>query len=299
MRHHVALSTRESRTTQNRMTNCSTVSSCLLATMSLALSACASETPSDQKFEFSLVYNGEGVGCGDVLEKVGLSESTVELRDARIYLHELEVLFENGERESLQLEDSEWQREGVVLLDFADDTGLCDTGSPATNHSIIGTTENDSPIAGLSFKVGLPYELNHLDAARAAAPLNAAGMAWSWTGGYKYARIDAQTTENENWYVHLGATGCEGSPAEGIDCSYSNLTAIEVALDEGEIIEFDLNALYAKSDLDAQIDMVSDFINGCMAFGGDPECDAIFEAFGMSFESDEPLTQSVFKGASK
>lgn len=271
------------------------ISSCLFAGCGLALAGCSSDSAAVREFEFSLVYQDKAVGCGDVLKDVGTSKSTVELRDARIYLHQLEVLFEDGERESLLLEDSEWQRDGVVLLDFADDTGICDTGSPATNHAIVGTTTNDSPPVGLSFKVGLPKELNHLDAARAAAPLNAAGMAWSWTGGYKYARIDAQTSENENWYVHLGATGCAGSPAEGIECTYSNLPTIDVALEGSSTIAIDLEALYAESDLDAEIDMVSDFINGCMAFGGDPECPEIFEAFGLSFESDEQATQSLFR----
>lgn len=265
----------------------------------LCLLGC-SEGPSTHSLEFSLRYAGKEVGCGDVLKGVGLSKSTVELRDARIYLHDIVLSFADGLEEPLFLEESEWQREGAVLLDFADDTGLCATGSPETNHHVIGTTARGGEVVGVRFKLGLPYELNHLDAARSPAPLNAPGMAWSWTGGYKYARIDAKTSGNENWYIHLGATGCTGSPAVGISCAYNNLSTIDVALSgTSSTIEIDLGRLYAESDLDKSIDFTNDFVNGCMAFGGDPECPAIFSALGLTFESNDSTDQIVFLGADR
>lgn len=249
------------------------------------------------QIEMALRYGNQSVACGDVMEDVGLSGSTVELRDARMFVHDLSVELDSGATAAFELVPSEWQRDGVALLDFADDSGLCATGSPATNRRLDGFFEGEGEVVGFRFRVGLPQELNHLDSARAAAPLNAPGMAWSWVGGYKYARFDAKSSENEDWFIHLGATGCEGAPPDGITCNYSNIAAINVqGLDPAApMVALDLERVYAGSDLDAPLDEENDSVSGCMAFSGDPECAPIFEAFGMGFEDQADLTATCFR----
>lgn len=272
-----------------------------LLASALCLAGCGSEAaePRSLSVDFELHYGARVVGCGDVLEGVGVTASRAELLDARIYLHDVRALLADGSQESVELEASEWQRDGLILLDFADDTGLCETGSPETNRTLRGRlpdSASGAPLAGLAFRIGLPDDMNHIDAARSPAPLNAPGMAWSWVAGFKYARIDLRTEGNEAWYVHLGATGCEGTPATGIQCAFGNLSEVQVqGLDAAHPrIRLDLEPLYQDSDVDAKIDQVTDFVPGCMAFGGDPECPAIFDALGLTFESHERAEQRVF-----
>jgi len=264
-----------------------------------AMCSCSAsdEGQATETVAFSLRYDGAEVGCADSMQGVGTSDSDIELRDARFFIHDIKVVTEDGASHELKLDSTEWQRDGVALIDFADDTGLCETGSPETNRTITGTHDAEGDVVEIEFTLGLPKELNHLDAARSPAPLNASGMAWSWTGGYKYARIDARSEANENWYIHLGATGCEGSPAEGIECLFENRARIQVdGLSETPTIVLDLEKLYEGSDLDAPIDYQTDFVNGCMAFSGDPECAPIFEALGMTFEDENTTAQSAFHG---
>lgn len=275
--------------------------SCFFPMSALALLVGCGEAeggPQSLTVEFDLRFGATSVACGDVLEGVGVTASNAELLDARLYLHDLRALLEDGTDVPLKLEESDWQRDGVVLLDFADDTGLCETGSPEVNRQIQGSVPEGSRVEGLAFQIGLPDEQNHLDAARAPLPLSAPGMAWSWVGGFKYARIDIRSDGNEGWFIHMGATSCEGTPATGISCAFGNRPMIEVrGLDRTRPrIAIDLEELYAGSDVDASIDYVTDFIAGCMAFAGDPECPPIFEALGLEFESNDRSTQRVFAG---
>jgi uncharacterized repeat protein (TIGR04052 family) len=237
--------------------------------------------------DFGLLYSGRPVGCGERISGVGLSSSTVELRDARLYIHDIRAILDDGESVNVSLEESMWQRSGVALIDFADDTGLCDTGSPDINTQVLGRYAGTGNVVGVRFRVGLPEELNHLDAARSPAPLNAPGMAWSWVDGYKYARIDVQSEGNETWFVHLGATDCEGSPVEGVHCASANIAelAIDGLVPDSPTVALDLECVYARSDVDASL-AEGDHISGCMAFGGDPECPPIFSAFGINSDDD-------------
>ena len=43
---------------------------------------------------------------------------------------------------------------------------------------------------GVRWTVGVPFALNHTDAAATPAPLNSAAMAWSWQVGRKFTKIE-------------------------------------------------------------------------------------------------------------
>jgi hypothetical protein len=63
-------------------------------------------------------------------------------------------------------------------------------------------------------------------------------------------------------------------------------------------VQFDVAKLYAASDLDRQIDGRTDFVPGCMAFAGDPECPAVFSKLGLSVEANALAPeQSIFEVA--
>ncbi len=255
------------------------------------------EEPTTHRVAFDIQLDGRPFRCGETFEGVGLSASTVEPLDARFYIHDVALKTAAGEEVPLELEqDQAWQRGAVALLDFADDTGRCQTGSPQTRTEVVGTADTDEEIVGVAFTLGLPADENHIDAVRSPAPFNAPGMWWSWTGGFKYARIDVATDTNPVWFLHLGATSCEGSPAQGISCAWDNLPRIELdAMDlDTDAVVLDIGALYEASDLAAPIDFETDFINGCMAFSGDPECRPIFERLGVEFEGGGAFEQRAF-----
>ncbi|NCP66534.1 MAG: metallo-mystery pair system four-Cys motif protein [Paraglaciecola sp.] len=59
----------------------------------------------------------------------------------------------------------------------------------------------------LTFELGVPFALNHLNPLTQPSPLNLPAMFWSWRAGYKFLRLDLFNA-NESWVFHLGSTGC-------------------------------------------------------------------------------------------
>lgn len=268
-----------------------------LALACLALAACGDD---EQEFSirFAPTFGAAAFSCAAPVDGVGVGASRVEVRDFRMYVTGVALVTADGGRVPLALtDDGRWQRDGVALLDFEDDSGTCNTGSPEVNFEVRGTAPAGD-YSGLVFTVGLPEEDNHLDAATAPAPLNAQGMWWSWSGGYKYMRIDLRPTTQEDYFFHLGATACAGSVATGFECQYGNRP--EIVLDgfdpaASEVV-VDAAAIFAGVDVDRKPDMMSDTLPGCMAFPGDPECVPMLASLGLQYLADEPAAaaQTVF-----
>jgi uncharacterized repeat protein (TIGR04052 family) len=255
------------------------------------LSACdESEPPQDITLEFRGLVDGAPFACGERYEGIGTSEETFEPLDFRLYLHGFELIAEDGERVPVMpVADQRWQRDQFALVDFEDGSGACATGSPSMHTSVELSNDAGTTVAGVAFRIGLPPESNHLDAATAPAPLNEPGMWWSWNGGYKYVRADVRTAAGTPFYFHLGGTGCGGDVASGFSCGYPNIS--EIALTDfdpaTEQITVDLARLYDGVDIMAPVDYAVDSVPGCMAFPGDPECPKMFAAIGLEFESSE------------
>ncbi|MDI1477290.1 MbnP family copper-binding protein [Polyangium sp. y55x31] len=240
--------------------------------------------------EFAAKVGGEPFACGATFTGLGSTKTTANPLDFRMYVHDVRLVRPDGSEAPIALEqDGRWQRDDIAFLDFEDGTGTCETGSPETRTQIVGDVPAGEYV-GVAFNVGLPPEMNHLDAATAPAPLNIPGMWWSWKGGYKFVRLELRTTANPTYFFHLGSTSCEGSVKDGFSCAASNQA--EIRLDgfdpDTKSIVFDIASFYAGSDLDLQIDPMTDGVSGCMAFAGDPECPPVFEALGMSFEGQTP-----------
>lgn len=252
----------------------------------LLLSACG---PAPVTLQFAPRLGSASFSCSDAYPGLGTAGSTVRILDFKMYVHDVALVHQDGTRELVALEqDGTWQREGVALLDFEDGTGSCTTGSPETRSVITGTASRTGGLQALELTIGVPGELNHLDGATAAAPLNVPGMWWSWQGGYKYLRLDVETDLNPTFFVHLGATGCEGTPSEGYACAADNrLTLRFEDFDPArQELVVDVAALLSGSDVDREADMVSDFISGCMSSPTDAECPPLFERLG--FPGDAP-----------
>jgi uncharacterized repeat protein (TIGR04052 family) len=242
------------------------------------------------------LLGGKPFICNQTFTEVGTSKSTVSIKDFKMYVHDVELLDAAGKATPVILtQDQRWQRGGLALLDFDDGTGDCAPGTKDMNTRIRGSAPAGD-YRGIRFTVGVPAQDNHLDAATSPVPLNEPGMWWSWKGGFKYVRLDVATRKNPSYYLHLGATSCEGTPGAGYTCTAGNAPVISlndfvVGQDE---ITLDVGTMWSSVDIDNQIDFQSDFVQGCMAFEGDPECPAVFEKLGMGPNGMAMGTQSVF-----
>lgn len=263
----------------------------------LLLAACGTSEPLAVSIPFQATVDGAPFACGETYDGIGTGAVSIEALDFRFYIHDVELLTEEGEAVAVDLEqDGRWQYENVALVDLEDGTAGCETGSPETNAVVTGTAPAGE-YKGLRFRLGVPAALNHLDAATAPAPLNDAGLWWAWTSGFKYARIDVATPANPSFYFHLGATDCTGDSAIGYTCALDNLAPVELRDFQlgASTVTIDLGAFYADSDLEVEPDYVTDFVSGCMAFAGDPECVPLFERLGMPWgEMTDAPSQTLF-----
>lgn len=255
--------------------------------------------PSGDLYEIQVqpLVDGAPFSCSTPLTNLGTTGATRSAKDFRLYLHDVQLIEADGTRVDLELEDDDaFQGDDVVLLDFADGTGDCDDANGTTNDLVIGYAPEGTAPVGVEFRVGMPPELNHLDAATAEPPLNDTGMWWTWSGGFKWVRLELLDDADEPFYFHHGATGCDGSPNDGFDCAYQNDTRIVVDTfdPDTQMLAMDVSALFAGNDFDAPVDFgAGDFVKGCMAFSGDPECQPIFEALGINFEDTNPGPSQV------
>jgi uncharacterized repeat protein (TIGR04052 family) len=249
--------------------------------------------------EFEARFGSEPFDCNGTIAELGSSGVSARPLDFRLFVHDVQLIRAGGERVPFKLlDDALWQRDGVALLDFEDGSGTCETGSRDTNFALHGSAPQHDDYEGVAFTLGVPEAMNHLDAATAPAPFNAPGLWWSWQGGYKYARVDVATDDHPGgFFFHLGGTNCGGSPSEGFSCQYPNLARIELEASGLSGIVVDAAKLFGEVDLAAQPDFETDFVPGCMAFSGDPECPAMFGALGLAFEGGEvdDSTQTTFE----
>ncbi len=264
------------------------------STLTLALiSSCSDndKTTNSQdltvEIPFAVRAGESDLSCGMTASGIGLTQSNIQARDMRFYVYQPKLISVTGEEVPLVLDqDKTWQRDSVALLDFADGQGYCDPASPETNTVLRGKVAAGD-YKGLTFQLGLPPHLNHLDAATEPAPFNYPGMWWSWKGGYKFARFDFKSSAQETFFFHFGATNCTGSIEKGFSCASNNPAIMNFPdFELGQhTIALDVKTLFEEANLDAPVDFAQgDVIKGCMSFGKDPECDPIFQKLGLRFE---------------
>lgn len=258
------------------------------------------------RIQFAAQVNGQAFECGKTYSGVGTSQSTLTPKDFRLYLSQLHLRNAQGQEVPLQLEQDEtWQHNNVALLDFEDKTGTCG-GTPAT-RTVVTATVPAGNYQGLSFDIGVPFELNHKDASAAPAPLDQTSMFWVWRFGYKFARLDfASSGQPNGWFIHLGSTGCTGVAKnmhvmhEGEDhgettattetpttapamCSAPNRVTITLPnfQPNRHTVVFDLGKLVANSNVDTNQEGTP---GGCMSSPDDNDCQGIFANLGHPFQ---------------
>jgi uncharacterized repeat protein (TIGR04052 family) len=235
--------------------------------------------------------------CKDTYAGVGAAATEIALSDFRLYVHDVKLHAKGGADVPVELtQDGLWQYKSVVLLDFEDKTGPCANGTTEINGTIHGLVPHGT-YDGISFKLGVPFELDHADVSSAPSPLNLSGLFWDWNGGYKFLRVDsAPSAGGAPFLIHLGSTGCHGDFANGgvTSCDRPNVAGVILSgFNPGtSTVVVDYGALVADSDLSMNVGGPP----GCMSGAADPECDAIFQRLGLSVKDAEthPDQQKLF-----
>jgi uncharacterized repeat protein (TIGR04052 family) len=242
---------------------------------------------------FTAKVGSQAFDCAESYDALGTSEATASITDFRFYVHDVALVDQAQSRVPVELEqDGLWQYENVALLDFEDKTGACSNGTTETRTVVRGVVPQGSYV-GLSFKLGVPNALNHLDNASAPSPLNLTALFWTWSSGYKYLRVDSVAMGAAGPFnLHLGATGCVGDPAMGDDvtCANPNVAEVELAFD---LASDTVVADYAEAVAEADLLVDGGGAPGCMSGGADPECAAVFPALGLDLTSGDPAPQTL------
>ncbi len=238
--------------------------------------------------EFQAQVNGQDFTCGNTYSDVGVGQpGTYQVTDWRFYVHDVELVKEDGGRQALDLDqDGVWQHQKVAMLDLRRD---CGSGPLPTNAVVAGIVP-DGRYTGICFKVGIPYELNHINDATAPSPLNSSGMLWNWRGGRKFIRIDGMGAPGDidratAFHIHLGSTQCPGpepSTPPTAACGYPNIAEFclenfdvdrdRIVMDAGRVLEAS-NVAFNTPDTAA----------GCMSANSDPECIPVMPRLNLDF----------------
>ena len=215
--------------------------------------------------------------CGQKYGGIGVTGSTITPRDFRFYIHDLQLINEQGNPVPVELDqDDKWQTGNVTLLDFENATGSCRNGSPDMHTAATGQVP-PGKYRGLRFTLGVPVDKNHTDLMAMPSPLNLTALSWVWNAGRKFARLDFSSTGNPRGYlVHLGSTGC-------VDGRCASPNRFEIALPtfdpSRDTVLADLAALLKNVNVDEPAKDGA----GCMSSPETPACGPILANFKTAF----------------
>ncbi|GIW35265.1 MbnP family protein [Meiothermus sp.] len=110
----------------------------------------------------------------------------------RFYISEVALVRPDGR---------EVRADGLVLAEFKRE-------APTQGVSVIKMDVPAGQYRGIRFNVGVPRELNHLDAGTQQMPLGVnSGMYWAWNPGYIFYRLEGVALLPEGkqkWIIHMG-----------------------------------------------------------------------------------------------
>jgi uncharacterized repeat protein (TIGR04052 family) len=257
----------------------------------------------DVTLRFKATVGDKPFACGESYDRIGATSSKITPTDFRLYVHNIRLIDAHGKEAPVKLEqDGKWQFENIALLDFENGSGPCANGTADTRDFIQGTAPAGN-YTGVKFTVGVPFERNHADPAKAPSPLNLTQLFWVWNSGYKFARIEMNTTGMpQGWFLHLGSTGCQPrqtAQTMPTSCTFPNRAEITLT-------NFDLNADVVMTDLKKLLDGANVDTNqertarGCMSAPNDGDCAPLFANLGLPFAGKQSSGQKFFsieKGA--
>ncbi|MEM6812995.1 MAG: MbnP family copper-binding protein [Bacteroidota bacterium] len=246
--------------------------------------ACSEKNEVILNFEGEI--NGKPLSCNQWYSGFDVNGKTaIQLKDFRFFISDLRLINSKGQEVPVALEqDSTWQFKNIALLDLENGTGECsEKGNMATNTAVRGKIKNDR-YTGIVFKMGIPFEWNHVDNAAVPSPLNVGAMFWNWQSGYKFARFDLVTDKPDRekfWFIHLGSTGCVseimGAGPES-PCSKTNIPEIRIE-------NFDVSSDIVTIDLGTLLKDIP--VGTCMSGTDNAFCSDLFPRFGLSLETGD------------
>ena len=186
--------------------------------------------------------------------------------------------------------------DNIALLDF--ENGCGEVGTADMNDRVVGVVP-EGDYDALSFKMGLPPELNHQDTSTAPGPLGITALFWNWRGGDKFVRIDSGNIKDNPtvWRMHLGSTGC-GDPQDPTtppEQPCTNPNRVDVELDTFDVdtdtVIADFEAMVADAPLS---DNAEGTPAGCMSPPTDSDCGPLFKNLGLAFGDEPAGTQTFF-----
>lgn len=236
-----------------------------------------------RRIRFQPSVGGQTFECGRSYSDLGSTQVKGTVSDFRFYVHQMHLITTDGREVPFAIEDrGEWQGSGVALIDFegGPDSG-CYGGTPGVNTEVTGIAPAGN-YRGLRFSIGVPPALSHADPSTLEGPLTAGGMAWSWLAGYKFLKF-----ELGSGLLHVGSTGCTGTPPDKIKCSRANRPEITLPNFDPhtQAVHTDIAAAFRTSDLEQH--------PSCHSTGD--ACAPLFQEVGLNFEDGSVIdTQSVF-----
>ncbi|MBX3026822.1 metallo-mystery pair system four-Cys motif protein [bacterium] len=243
--------------------------------------------------EFKGMVGDRPFACGQSYSGIGTGDSQFVPSDFRFYVSDVRLVTPGGTEVPVQLEqDGIWQYQNVALIDLENGAGACAAfGNEATNTTLRGTVP-PGVYTGLTFNLGLPFDLNHGNAATAPSPLNFTAMFWNWQFGYKFVRVD---TADDKFRIHLGSTGCvgEGPSRPPTSCSAPNVATVALGSFDitHDVVIADLKALLSQNDIDENAPNTDP---GCMSSPTDADCGPLFNSFGLAFPAGTPISGQRF-----
>jgi uncharacterized repeat protein (TIGR04052 family) len=273
----------------------------LLLASFMPAAAAAQPAGEPVRLRFAVVAGDIPIACGAAYDGVGTTRSKVSIVDFRFYVSGLRFVKADGSETPVHLtQDGLWQLDDVALLDFENGTAGCANGTEQTRDVVEGTLPAGE-YTGVRFEVGLPFAKNHREPTLQPSPLNLSRLFWSWNAGYKFIRMDLRTTgQPKGWMPHLGSTACEPATTPTtvpISCAKPNHVTVDLPglVPARDVVELDLLALLAKSDVDAN---APETAMGCMSGPTDPECGPLFEQLGLAWGGRPAGPQKIFQARS-
>jgi uncharacterized repeat protein (TIGR04052 family) len=247
---------------------------------------------------FTAVAGSTPVGCSAPITGLGTTGATARLQDLRFYISNVRLVKASGRSVPVTLAKSPFNHtqgaNGVTLIDLENGKGACASEGDRRENRLIRGTVPEGKYIGVRMYVSVPEALSHTDITAAPAPLDLAGMAWSWQFGRKFTKIELAdpdgaggTWKDKVFFVHIGSTGCTGNPARGarVRCTDPNRMLIRFP-------SFDVTKERIAIDLETLTDGNDITVNraaapGCMSEATDPECDGVMRAaMGLSWRPD-------------
>lgn len=218
--------------------------------------------------------------CGQEYAYQGLERVGARPLDFRLYVHDVGLVDTEGTTWPVALDPGAFQGNGVALVDFSNGANPCTDPTDATHTTVTGII-GDRDYVGLRFKVGVPFELNHVDIATATAPLDDTTLYVGEQEGYIFLRMDMSPVGAQPFPVQIHSSGCTlGAGAMVESCSSPNVLQIGLEGFDPAVhkVVVDGQALLSTAEITRNTGGTP---AGCTSVPSDPDCSPIFVQYGL------------------